>query len=121
MPDLHFAKLAPHTSQIVHFTVVYFSSFIKYHSCLSQLTMLLVKLCKLHPKSVRFARRQFGVHRLNCLCVRVNDFFRFSLVQFHSFMPFVYIVGILTQKNAKKQKEKNEMKLDNDNKKGIFT
>ena len=36
-------------------------------------------------------------------------------------MPFVYIVGILTQKNAKKQKEKNEMTLDNDNKKGIFT
>lgn len=35
-------------------------------------------------------------------------------------MPFVYIVGILTQKNAKK-KEKSEMKLDNDNKKGIFT
>ena len=36
-------------------------------------------------------------------------------------MPFVYIVGILTQKNAKKQKENGEMKLDNDNKKGIFT
>lgn len=36
-------------------------------------------------------------------------------------MPFVYIVGILTQKNAKKRKENGEMKLDNDNKKGIFT
>ena len=36
-------------------------------------------------------------------------------------MPFVYIVGILTQKNAKKQNENSEMKFDNDNKKGIFT
>ena len=80
MPDLHFAKLAPHTSQIVHFTVVYFSSFIKYHSRLSQLTMLLVKLCKLHPKSVGFARSQFGIHRLNGLRVRVDDFFRFSFI-----------------------------------------
>ena len=32
-------------------------------------------------------------------------------------MPFVYIVGILTQKNAKERKENGEMKLDNENKK----
>ena len=109
MPNLHFAKLAPNTSQVVHFTVIHFSGFVKYHPRLSQLTMLLIKLSKLHPQGVRFACRQLRIHRLHSLCVGVNDLLWFPLVKSDSFMPLMDIVGVLTQKHAIKQKQNSKI------------
>lgn len=55
MSDFHLTKLTPHTRQIIHLAVIHFSSLVKYNSRLSQLTMLLIELSKLHPQGVGFA------------------------------------------------------------------
>ena len=111
MPNLHFTKLAPHTGQVIYFTVVHFGGFIEDHSGLGQLTVLFIKLSKLHPQRMRFAWRQLWFHSLNCLGVCVDDFFWFSLIEFHPFMPFMDIVGVLTQKHTKKRKENSKIKI----------
>ena len=103
IPYFHFGKFAPDAGQIINATVGDFCRFLENHPRLGDLLVFLVKLRELDPERVRFARRLFWFYRLNRFGVGVDDVFRFPFEKFHSLVPFVYVVWVLTKKYAGKK------------------
>ena len=97
VPYLHFGEFTPDTGQIVHPTIRNLRRLLEDHSGLGNLFMFLVIFGKLYPECMGLARRLFRVDGLDCFGVSINDVFWFAFEKFHSFVPFVHVVGILAK------------------------
>ena len=110
MSNFHLRIFAPNTRQVVDKPIVHFSCLFKDDSRFCQLLVLFIKLGEFHPERVRFPRSQLGFHGLNCFCVRVDNLLGLSLEEFHSLVPLMHIVGVLSKKDTK-NKNKNLKKV----------